>query len=132
MSLKIGHIGIAVGNIESALDQLCRTLALDKPTVKTVSDRNMKVAVLDLGPMSLELFEDSSDDGSLAEPVKDRGSFIHHLSLLTNDIDMEIDKLKDKGVKMVDDKAYVGLRGKRIAFVESGILDDISFELTEP
>ena len=132
MNSKIGHIGIMVGDIERALDQLCRALALDKPEVKTVSDRKMKVAVVDMGSVSLELLETTEEDGPVAELIKERGSFIHHLCLLTDDIDTEIADLKDRGVKMADDKCYVGLRGKRIAFVESGILDDIPFELSEP
>lgn len=132
MILKVGHIGIAVGDIERALDQLCRSLVLDRPQVKTVSNRRMKVAVVDLGLVSLELLEDTDEDGPFAGLVKERGSFIHHLSLLTDDIDREIAELKDRGVRMVDDKPYVGLRGKWIAFVASGILDDIPIELSEP
>jgi len=132
MILKIGHIGIAVRNIEHVLDQLCRTLALDRPPVRTIAERKMKVAVVDLGLVGLELLEDSNKEGPLAGLVKRQGSFIHHLCLLTDDIDMEIAELTDRGVKMADDKPYVGLRGKRIAFVASGILDEIPIELSEP
>lgn len=128
----IGHIGIAVKNIDRVLDQFCKTLELERPRVKAVPERRMKVAVIQFGPVALELLEETGSDGILSGPVEERGDFIHHLSLITDAIDEDIAELKAKGVKMAQDRPNMGLRGKRISFIASGILGDIPVELTEP
>ena len=128
----LGHIGIAVNNIEHVLDQLCKSLGLERPAVKKVPERRMKFAVMKYGAVQLELLEETEPDGILSGLVKEKGDFIHHLSLVTDDIDKDISELKAKGVKMAQDEPYTGLRGKRIMFVESGIIGDILIELSEP
>jgi methylmalonyl-CoA/ethylmalonyl-CoA epimerase len=92
----------------------------------------MKIAVIEWGPVSLELLEETGPDGVLSGPVEERGDFIHHLSLITDAMDDDIAELESKGVQMGQDKPYIGLRGKRISFITSGILGEIPVELTEP
>ena len=128
----IGHIGIAVKNIEQILDQLCRSLALERPAVKNVPERQMKVAVLKLGAVQLELLEETGPGGILSGPVQERGDFIHHLCLTTDNIDKDILELEARGVKMAQKEPCTGLRGKRVSFAASGILGDIPIELSEP
>ena len=128
----IGHIGIAVKNIDRVLNQLCHALEIERPPVKIVPERCMKIAVISFGSVSIELLEETAPEGMLSGPVEERGDFIHHLSLITDAIDEDITDLKTKGVKMAQEKPQVGLRGKRISFITSGMLGDIPVELTEP
>ena len=128
----IGLIGIAVKDIEQVLDQFCKSLALERPEVKEVPERRMKVAILKLGAVQLELLEETESGGILSGSVKERGDFIHHLCLITDNIDKDILKLESRGVKMAQDEPSTGLRGKRVSFAVSGILGDIPIELSEP
>lgn len=129
---KIGHIGIFVTNIESAVNRFCLVFDLPLPPINVVSERNMKVAVVQLGKVGLEFVEDFSEQGSITRMVREKGDFIHHFCLLADDIDAEINELKRKGVKMTQSSPELGLRGKRTTFVASGILSDIPIELSEP
>ena len=128
----IGHIGIAVRDIERVVDQFCTSLGMEKPRIRLVAERGMKVAVIRCGTVELELLEDISPDGPLSGPVKEKGDFLHHLCLITDDIDKDISGLEAKGVKMSQASPRVGLRGKRVSFAASGILGDIPVELSEP
>ena len=128
----IGHIGIAVRDIEKVVDQFCTSLGMEKPKIKLVAERGMKVAVIRCGKVELELLEDLAPDGPLSGHVKEKGDFIHHLCLITDDIEKDISGLEAKGVKMSGAPPREGLRGKRISFVASGILGDIPVELSEP
>lgn len=128
----IGHIGIFVSDIAAAVESLCKTFDLEMPAIKDVPERSMKVAVIPWGGAALELVEDYSKDGSVARMVRERGSFIHHFCLLSDNIEADIAKLHDKGAQMATPEPVVGLRGKRIAFIKSGILDDVPIELSEP
>lgn len=128
----IGHIGFGVQNIEQVLDQLCRALALERPEIKHVPDRRMKVAVLELGPVALELLEETVPDDILSGPAKARCSFLHHFCLISDKLDKDMVTLEKRGVRMAQERPMVGLRGKRIAFVQSGLLGEIPVELSEP
>ena len=128
----IGHIGIAVDNLEESLTVMARALDVDLPTIKDVSEKKMKVALIEMGGIGLELIEDYSEDGPFARFVKEKGNSIHHFCLLTDDIEADIADLETRGIEMADQRSRVGLRGKRIAFTKPSALNGIPFELSEP
>jgi len=128
----IGHIGIAVDNLEESLTVMARALDVDLPSIKVVSEKKMKVALIEMGGIGLELIEDYSEDGPFARFVKEKGNSIHHFCLLTDDIEADIADLETRGIEMADQRSRVGLRGKRIAFTKPSALNGIPFELSEP
>ena len=128
----IGHIGIAVGNIEESLASISKALNVDMPPVKDVPEKKMKVALIELGEVGLEFLEDYSEDGPFAQFVRERGNAIHHFCLLTDNIEADIETLEKRGVEMADQTPRIGLRGKKIAFAKPSILNGIPIELSEP
>lgn len=129
---RVGHIGILVRDIERIVRRFTEALSLPLPPIKDISERKMKVSVVSLGDVDLEFLEDYSEDGPFTKIVQNRGNTIHHIALLTDRIEEDIKILKARGVQMVDSVPKVGLRGKKIAFISSEVLDGISIELSEP
>ncbi len=132
MILGVGHIGIAVKDIEESVRVTSKALDLPMPTITDVPDRKMKVALLNLYGIGLEFIQDYSENGEFAEFARERGDAIHHFCLLTDDIEAEADSLEERGVELRSRKPTVGLRGKRIVFTKSSALNGIPFELSEP
>lgn len=128
----IGHIGIAVKNIEESLTAFSKALNLPMPLIRDITDRKLKVSVVEIGGTSLEFIQDYSEDGEFAKFVRERGNYIHHFCLLTDQIETDIELLKARGVEMADQKPKIGVRGKRIAFTKPSVLNGIPFELSEP
>jgi methylmalonyl-CoA/ethylmalonyl-CoA epimerase len=128
----IGHIGIAVKNIEESLTAVSKALNLPMPLIRDIPDRRLKVSVVDIGGTGLEFIQDYSEDGEFAKCVRERGNSIHHVCLLTDQIEADIELLKARGVEMADQKPKIGARGKLIAFTKPSLLNGISFELSEP
>jgi len=128
----IGHIGIAIGNINESLAAVSRVLDLPTPAVHDNIEKKMKFALLDLGGIGLEFLEDYSEKGEFAEFVRERGDAIHHFCLLTDNIESDMETLKERGIEMADKKPKLGLRGKKIAFIKSDALNGIQVELSEP
>ena len=128
----VGHIGIAVRNIEEALSTISRMLNLPLPSIRDISERKLKLSVLDIGGTRLEIIQDYSEEGEFVKFVKERGNAIHHICLLTDEIEADIEFLKARGIEMADPKPKLGVRGKRIAFVKPNALNGIPFELSEP
>lgn len=128
----VGHIGIAVKNIEESLGAISKALDLPVPQIRDHPNKKMKVAVMDLNGIGLEFIEDYSESGAFAAFVRERGNAIHHVCLLSDDIEADLDILEERGVELADRKPKMGLRGKRIAFTRPSILDGIPLELSEP
>lgn len=128
----IGHIGLAVKDIDQTVTALCAALFLPRPEIKDVPEKKMKVAVVKIGEVGLEILEDYSEEGPFARFVQERGNAIHHFCLISDDIEADIEALEKRGVKMADRKPKIGLRGKKIAFAAPDLLDGIAMELSEP
>jgi methylmalonyl-CoA/ethylmalonyl-CoA epimerase len=128
----IGHVGIAVKNIEEVIGSVAKALALPVPPIRDIPDKKVKVAVLEVGGTGLEFIESYREDGIFAEFVKERGNAFHHICFLTDQIEAEIEVLKGRGVEMADQKPRMGTRGKRIAFNDPKALHGITFELSDP
>jgi methylmalonyl-CoA/ethylmalonyl-CoA epimerase len=128
----VGHIGIAVRNIEEVLSKVSKMLNLPMPSIRDIPERKLKVSVLDIGGTGLEIIQDYSEEGEFSKFVRERGNAIHHICLLTDEIEADIELLKAQGIEMADQKPKVGVRGKRIAFTKPSALNGIPFELSEP
>jgi len=132
MIKDVGHVGIAVKDIEETLAAVARSLNIPVPKVNDVPGRNLKFAVVNIGQVALEFIQDKSNDGEFARFVREKGNAIHHIAFLTDDIEGDVELLKKRGVEMADQKPKVGVRGKKIAFTSKTAFNGIPFELTEP
>ncbi len=128
----IGHLGIVVKDIEKSLQALLQIIDFELPAIKEFPDKQMKCAVVEMNGVALEFLQDESKDGFLAKYHRKRGDAIHHFCLLSDNMDKDVEALKEKGVQMMDLEPRTGLRGKKIAFTAPAALNGISIELSEP
>ncbi len=128
----VGHIGIFVKSIEESVKALSKFVDFPELTIKESEKMGVKAGVVNLGGFELELIQGLEDDGPLAQFVGEKGDMIHHFCLLTDDIDADLVKLKERGVEMMDSTPKVGVRGKRIAMSNPAALNGITIELSEP
>ena len=132
MLKAVGHLGIVVKDINASVQALSKVIGIQSPAIKEFSDKKMKCAVVELGGIALEFIQDSSEDGIMARFNKEKGDGIHHFCLLTDDIEADVEALKQRGIEMLDQKPRIGLRGKKIAFTKPSALNGITIELSEP
>jgi methylmalonyl-CoA/ethylmalonyl-CoA epimerase len=128
----VGHIGLLVGDIEQTLEALTKIVDFPSPNIRESAEAQKKVAVVDLGNVGLEMIQDMTEEGPIAQLVKSKGNVIHHFCLLSDSIDEDLEKVKENGVEMQDHKPKIGLRGKRIALTKPSALNGITIELSEP
>jgi methylmalonyl-CoA/ethylmalonyl-CoA epimerase len=132
MIKAVGHLGIVVKDIEASLNALSKIIDIQSPAIKEFSEKKIKCAVVEFGGIGLEFIQDLSEDGMMAEFIKEKGDAIHHFCLLTDNIEDEIETLMQRGIEMLDQKPRIGLRGKKIAFTKPSALKGITIELSEP
>jgi methylmalonyl-CoA/ethylmalonyl-CoA epimerase len=128
----VGHIGLVVSDIERTLESLAKIVSFPKPMMKESAEAQKKVAVVDLGNVGLELIQDMTKDGPLAQLVKSGENKIHHFCLLSDNIEEDLETIKANGIAMQDPKPKIGLRGKKCALSAPSALNGIPIELSEP
>lgn len=132
MVKAIGHIGLAVSDLQKAVQALSEALALPEPAIVVNRELQLKMAFFDFNGVGLEVIEDFSEAGPLACFAREKGAGIHHICLVTDDIEEEIGRMKRQGVKFLGDKPVVGVRGKKRIFLTIETLEGIPIELSEP
>jgi len=128
---KIDHIGIAVKSVKETSELLSNILGLKVAGEEIVEEQKVKVAFLPLGDSELELLESTSPEGSIARFIEKKGEGIQHIAFRVNNIEEVLEKLKKKGVRLIDEKPRYGAGGAKIAFLHPKSTNGILIELCE-
>jgi methylmalonyl-CoA epimerase len=87
---KIDHIGIAVKNLEEALNFYENILGLKSAGFEIVEEQKVKVAFLPIGDTEVELLESTEEDGPIARYIAKNGEGVQHIAYRVDDIDEAI------------------------------------------
>lgn len=130
MFKKIDHIGIAVSNLDEAME-LYKKLGFEVKEVEEVAEQKVKVAMLPVGESKIELLEATSEDSAIAKFIEKRGEGIHHIAVNVEDIEKALENAKNEGLKLIDEKPRVGAGGKKVAFVHPKSTKGVLLEFVE-
>ncbi len=130
MFKKIDHIGIAVSNLDEAME-LYKKLGFEVKEVEEVAEQKVKVAMLPVGESKIELLEATSKDSAIAKFIEKRGEGIHHIAINVEDIEKALENAKNEGLKLIDEKPRVGAGGKKVAFVHPKSTKGVLLEFVE-
>ncbi|MCD4702345.1 MAG: methylmalonyl-CoA epimerase [Candidatus Aegiribacteria sp.] len=132
MSVKgIDHIGIAVKSLDDSIPFYRDNLGLTFLGIEEVPSQKVRVAMFSIGDSKIELLEPTSEDSPIARAIEKRGEGIHHIAYSVESASDEIDSLKNKGIRMIDNTPREGAGGARIAFVHPADSGKVLTELCE-
>ena len=129
--MKIEHIGIATYKLDDALKFWRDTLGLSVLETEEVAEQGVRVAMLPLGEPRIELLEPTSESSPVAKFLEKRGTGIHHIAVRVDDIRAELERLKERGVRLIDESPRVGVGGCLVAFVHPAAAGGVLLELVE-
>ena len=114
---KIEHIGIAVEDIEKA--NLLFKAILGKTHYKTeyVESEDVLTSFFDLGESKIELIESNDAHNPISKFLKNNNSAIHHLAIKVNDIYFEIQRIKNEGIRVLNEIPKEGADNQLICFL---------------
>ena len=129
---KIDHIGIAVHQLEPALEFFEKTMGLKVVKIETLEDISVHIAFLPLGEVLIELLAPTSPGaGRIGQFLEDKGPGFHHIAYRVADIDATLDQLKTTEVKLRDVTPRPGGDDSRIAFLDPGSTWNVLTELVQ-
>ncbi len=131
MIKRIAHVGIATQSIAAA-GEFYNCLGLELNRVEVVEDQKVKVAFLEVGDSAIELIEATQEDSLIQRFVDKRGPGLHHMTLEVDNLEEQLAFLREKGIKLIDEKPRQGAEGSLIAFVHPDSTGGVLIELSQP
>jgi methylmalonyl-CoA epimerase len=129
MIKKISHIGLAVDNLEEARSFFKDTFGLSVSAQEQFGE--LLFSFISLGETELELLQSTSSEGQIARFIQKRGQGIHHISLEVDDIQAELDRLKSKGLQLINEKPYRNAHEDLVAFIHPKSTYGVLIELIQ-
>lgn len=129
--MKINHLGIATNGIDEALRFWSDALGLENVHTEVVEDQKIRVAMLPIGESRVELLEPTSDDSPISKFLEKRGGGIHHIAVEVDDIEASLARLKEQGMRLIDESPRIGAEGCLVAFVHPSSTNGVLLELVQ-
>ncbi len=132
MLSAIDHVGVAVESIDAALAVYRDTLGMELVHRETVAEQGVDAALLDVGDSHIELLEALGPDTAVGRFLSRRGAGLHHIAYRVQSIDETLATLATAGVRLIDERPRVGIRGSRVAFLHPAATGGVLTEIVQP
>jgi methylmalonyl-CoA/ethylmalonyl-CoA epimerase len=131
MIKRLNHVGVIVTNLDDTLKVYQKIFGLKPATVKTAMEGKARVAFVPVGDGEIELIQPLDPNMPQSKFLQTRGQGIHHISLSTDNIESEVDRMKKEGVAFAAEAPRIGAHGVKIIFTKPETTDNITVELCE-
>lgn len=131
MLTKINHLGIAVKDLDSAVNLFKAAFNLEVAGIEEVPSQKVRVAFLPVGESRLELLEPTSEDSAVAKFLAKRGEGFHHLALETDSIEETLKVAANQGLRLIDKEPRPGAHGTKVAFIHPKSTLGVLIELVQ-
>ena len=129
---QIDHVGIAVSDLDEAIELHVDVYGLSLVHRETLAEQGVEAAQLDLGESHIELLGAFGDDSPVGRFLAKRGPGLHHIAYRVEDIDLSLRTLRDAGLRLIDETPRQGIRASRVAFLHPSAAGGVLTELVEP
>ena len=127
----IEHIGIAVKDLQEAIQFYEKTFGLKCYAVEEVRDQKVKTAFFKVGQTKIELLESTEPDGPIGKFLEKKGQGVHHIAFAVNGLQERLEELEQKEVQLIDRSPRKGAEGLNIAFLHPKSTFGVLTELCE-
>lgn len=132
MIKKIDHIGIAVRNLDSALDVYKRLYGVVPLKIETLPEIHCRMAFIQVGEVLVELLEPTEPGaGRIGKFLDEKGEGFHHMAYRVENLDDMLERLIAMDVSLRDRVPRSGGDNSRIAFIEPFATQNVLTELVE-
>jgi methylmalonyl-CoA/ethylmalonyl-CoA epimerase len=128
---RIDHVGIAVAELEPALELWGAGFGLDVSRREVVEEQGVEAVLLDVGENHVELLSPLGPDTPVGKFLAKRGPGLHHVAFQVSDIDSALAELADSGFELIDTTTRIGIGGARFAFLEPRSTGRVLVEIVE-
>ena len=125
----IHHLGVAVENLDEAVDTYQRLFGAEVERRETVAEQGVEAAALRVGESRVELLASLGDETPVGKFLASRGPGMHNVAYEVSDLQRELEGLAEQGVELIDEEPHRGLFGLEVAFVHPDSMHGVLAEL---
>jgi methylmalonyl-CoA/ethylmalonyl-CoA epimerase len=129
---RIDHIGVAVNDLEAAVELYGGSFEMAEQHRETVEEQGVEAILLEVGDGHIELIRPLSPDTSVAKFIERNGEGMHHVAYQVDDIDSALERVRAAGLRLIDEQPRTGIRGSRVAFLHPKSTGGVLTEIVEP
>ncbi len=117
MIVSLDHIAIAVPDLSKAIERFMNDFGLSFDGKEDVVAAQTTTAFFPVDGTSIELVHPLAGGGPLVKYLEKRGPGIHHICFASDDLDADIERLKEKGYQFLSDEPSLGAHNTRVIFI---------------
>ncbi len=128
---RIDHIGVAVTDLDEAIELYGERLGMPLQHRETVQEQGVEAVLMGVGESHVELLWPLGPDTAVGRFLERGGPGLHHVAYGTDDIEAALDAVRAAGLRLIDERPRTGIRSSRVAFVHPKSTGGVLTELVE-
>ncbi len=125
----IHHLGVAVHDLDEAVDTYERLFGAELEHRARVDDQGVEAAAVLVGAGRVELLAPLGEETPVGKFLAKRGPGMHHVAYEVDDVGAELDRLAAAGAELIDSEPRQGLFGLQVAFVHPDAVHGVLTEV---
>jgi methylmalonyl-CoA/ethylmalonyl-CoA epimerase len=127
----VDHVGIAVTDLDAAVDHYRRAFDIEPDHRETMEDQGVEEVLFRVGSSYIQLLRPLGPDTPVGRFLERRGEGVHHVGYRVPDVRAALGRLRGLGVPLVDEEPRPGSRGTTVAFVHPKGFRGVLIELVQ-
>jgi methylmalonyl-CoA/ethylmalonyl-CoA epimerase len=128
---QIDHVGIAVEDLEAAVELYGRLLGVEPVHRERVDDQGVEEVLFAVGASYIQLLGALGPDTPVGRALASQGPGVHHVAYRVDDVEAALAHLRAEGARLVDETPRPGSRDTLIAFVHPKAMGGVLVELVQ-
>lgn len=128
---RIDHIGVAVADLEAAIELHTRAYGMPLVHRETIAEQGVEAVLLDVGESHVELLKPLAEDTPVGRFLTKKGPGLHHVAYQVADVTAALDAAREAGLRLIDETPRTGIRGTRVAFLHPASTGGVLTELVQ-
>ncbi len=129
---RIDHIGVAVEDIDAAIELYQQSFEMELAHRETVESQGVEAVLLDVGDGHVELLRPLGPDTAVGKFMARKGAGLHHVAYAVDDIEATLGRLAAAGLELIDSEPRTGIRDSRVAFLHPRSTGGVLTEIVQP
>ena len=129
--LKVEHIGIAVKTLAESVPLFEKLLNSQCYKTEVVESEKVNTAFFKTKDTKIELLESIDENGVISKFIDKKGEGLHHIAFEVDNIETEMERLKNEGFILLNDKPKKGADNKLVCFLHPKSTNGVLIELCE-
>jgi methylmalonyl-CoA epimerase len=126
---SIHHLGVAVSDLDEAVDRYTRLFGGEVERRETVAHMGVEAVSMRVGDDLVELLGSLGPETPVGKFLAKRGPGMHHVAFEVDDIGAELARLAGDGAELIDSTPRRGAFGLEVAFIHpdetGGVLSEL-------